>query len=75
MYVLHPMCLYAPAPTAPSPGGEGAVSRRCAVSRGGQGAAGNSLMMAGGVGVGSWSGYGCAEGLRFPDLHGVSVCA
>lgn len=57
----------------PRPGGRG--SRRCAVSGGGQGAAGNSLMIAGGVGVGSWSGYGYADGLCFPDRHGVCVCA
>ena len=75
VYVLHPMCLYAPAPMVPSPGGEGGGSRRCAVSGGGQGAAGNSLMKAGGEGVGSWSGYGCAEGLYFPDPHGVCVWA
>ena len=39
--VLHPMCLHAPSPMAPSPAGE------VWASRDGQGAAGDSLMMAG----------------------------
>lgn len=54
--------------------GRGGGYQRCGVSRRWPGAAGDSLMVAGRGGVGSWLGCMCARGLCLPDWPSTCVC-
>ena len=63
-----------PHPHGPRHGGEGATGS-AGRGGGGQGAAGDSLTVAAGRGVGSWLRCLCAEGRRLPDWPGACARA